>query len=418
MDYIEGENLSIMVKKGGPLPVEKAVKYITEVGNALEYVHQHYINHLDIKPANIMVRRKDDMPILIDFGLSKQYDSEGFQTSTTPTGISHGYAPIEQYNDGGVKEFYPQTDVYSLAATLYYLVSGKVPPHATNLIENELAFPEAFPYFLKEPISKAMSLKRQGRHETVKEFISSLKPEDETTVIEVPNSNGSIQTTENERSEDIPLSQNSNRNISTSENQTNNDPGKKRKKNKGIKTRERRKYNFPAFFKKNRNAIIGFCLAIGVITGGVLVAIFSNPDNSIPEEISKGNAFSSPQNKITTDPFVKEVRHFNYNNELGEYSYTGPLDKDGRPHGKGSALFTSGELKGNIYTGEFKHGIFDGANAHYYLRNGDEFEGTFKNNKYSYGTYTIKSSGEYFKGSFKNGQPAQGDWYNKSGKKL
>ena len=266
MDYIEGENLSSMIKRAGPLPVEKAIKHITEVGNALEYVHQHHINHLDVKPANIMIRRSDDSPILIDFGLSKQYDSEGLQTSTTPTGISHGYAPIEQYNDGEVKEFYPQTDIYSLAATLYYLVSGKVPPHATSLTQNDLSFPEGFPYFLREPISKAMSTKRGHRHESVKEFIGSIKPEDEVTLIEVPNRNRSLPTSEEKKDGNILVSNRSGslptsgkNNISTS--------NPKENKNKGIKTRERRKYNFPAFFKKNRNAIIGFCLAIGIITG-------------------------------------------------------------------------------------------------------------------------------------------------------
>ena len=85
MDYIEGESLSEMVKRNGPLPEGKAVNYIGKVGEALEYVHARKINHLDIKPANIMVRRSDDNPILIDFGLSKQYDSSGNQTSTTPT---------------------------------------------------------------------------------------------------------------------------------------------------------------------------------------------------------------------------------------------------------------------------------------------------------------------------------------------
>lgn len=124
MDYIIGESLSDKVKRLGALSADDALRYIKEVAKALEYVHDKRINHLDIKPANIMVRESDDSPILIDFGLSKQYDSDGNQTSTTPTGISHGYAPLEQYNDGGVKEFSPQTDIYSLAATLYFLLTG------------------------------------------------------------------------------------------------------------------------------------------------------------------------------------------------------------------------------------------------------------------------------------------------------
>lgn len=184
MDYIEGESLSAIVKREGPIEPDKAVKYIEQVSEALEYVHSHHVNHLDVKPANIMIRNKDDKPILIDFGLSKQYDSEGLQTSTTPTGISHGYAPIEQYNDGGVKEFSPQTDVYSLAATLYYIVSGKVPPHATELSQNDLIFPVGFPYFLKSPITKAMSTRKNYRHDSVKEFITSLKAKDDSTRFE------------------------------------------------------------------------------------------------------------------------------------------------------------------------------------------------------------------------------------------
>lgn len=174
MDFIEGESLSAIVKRNGPLEEVKAVRYIDKVGEALEYVHSHRMNHLDVKPANIMVRKKDDEPILIDFGLSKQYDSEGNQTSTTPTGISHGYAPIEQYNDGGMKEFSPQTDLYSLAATLYYILSGKVPPQATRLADEELIFPVSIPPILIGPISKAMSFGRKKRHESISEFIKEI----------------------------------------------------------------------------------------------------------------------------------------------------------------------------------------------------------------------------------------------------
>ena len=94
--------------------------------------------HLDIKPANIMIRKRDNRAILIDFGLSKQYDTAGNQTSSTPVGISAGYAPMEQYQQGGVNEFSPETDIYSLGATLYYLVTGKVPPQAATIVDEGL----------------------------------------------------------------------------------------------------------------------------------------------------------------------------------------------------------------------------------------------------------------------------------------
>lgn len=174
MDFIEGESLAEKVKRNGPLAVDKALYYIKAIGQALEYVHSQRMTHLDVKPANIMVRQKDDKPLLIDFGLSKQYDTEGHQTSTTPVGISHGFAPMEQYNDGGVDEFSPQTDLYSLAATLYYLLTGVIPPQATRLIDEELTFPTSIPEYMIPAISKAMSSGRRNRHETVGEFLAEL----------------------------------------------------------------------------------------------------------------------------------------------------------------------------------------------------------------------------------------------------
>ncbi|MDE7419386.1 MAG: serine/threonine protein kinase [Muribaculaceae bacterium] len=175
MDYIEGKTLAEIVRQSGPIAKDKAITYLEKIGEALEYVHKHNITHLDIKPANIMIRTIDERPILIDFGLAKQYDSNGLQTSTTPVGISHGYAPIEQYSDGGIKEFSPQTDQYSLAATLYYILSGVTPPHATKLIEDELTFPQTIPAQLIGPISKAMSASRKKRYENVGAFIKDLK---------------------------------------------------------------------------------------------------------------------------------------------------------------------------------------------------------------------------------------------------
>lgn len=114
MEYIEGESLGDVVRRCGPLAEKDAVEYIRAVASALDYIHQRRIMHLDIKPANVMLRKEDNRAILIDFGLSKQYDAEGNQTSSTPLGISAGYAPMEQYQQGGVQEFSPETDIYSL----------------------------------------------------------------------------------------------------------------------------------------------------------------------------------------------------------------------------------------------------------------------------------------------------------------
>lgn len=184
MDYIEGETLAEKVKRDGPIPESKALQYIKKVGNALDYVHNHNVTHLDVKPANIIIRQDDGTPILIDFGLAKQYDAKGQQTSTTPTGISHGYAPMEQYSDGGVREFSPQTDLYSLGATLYFILSGVVPPQAAKLIEDDLTFPQIISPRLIPPISQAMATIRKNRFDSVATFIKKLDEATESNTIE------------------------------------------------------------------------------------------------------------------------------------------------------------------------------------------------------------------------------------------
>ena len=175
MEYIEGESLNDMVNRRGALPEDMAVSYIKQVASALDFVHQHSINHLDVKPANIMVRKEDRQAVLIDFGLSKQYDASGEQTSTTPVGISHGYAPMEQYNAGGVGTFSPQTDIYSLGATLYKLVTGNTPPQAIEIFNDSLPELSAnISSFVVEAIKKAMQPKKAERYNSIKEFVFKL----------------------------------------------------------------------------------------------------------------------------------------------------------------------------------------------------------------------------------------------------
>ena len=178
MDFIEGENLNDKIQREGPLSEEKALGYIRQVADALSFVHGHNIMHLDVKPANILVRKSDDKAILIDFGTAKQYDSEGSQTSTTPIGLSAGYAPIEMTKPGGVQTFSPETDVYSLGATLYYLVSGQNPPDASERMEmimdgEKFKLPETLSATTANAIEQSMQA-RKKRIQSVDEFVKLL----------------------------------------------------------------------------------------------------------------------------------------------------------------------------------------------------------------------------------------------------
>lgn len=206
MDYIEGESLGDMVKRRGAIPEAEAIGYIKQAGDALSYIHSKSINHLDIKPSNLMKRREDGSIVVIDFGVAKQYDSETNEgTTTTPVGISKGYSPNEQYMLGGVQSFSPQSDVYALAATLFKLLTGNTPPEAALVIEDGIPKEELTAHHVSSSTISAIELamlSRRRRTQSVELFLQSLlvktptsspASDDESTIViasvETPSSN-------------------------------------------------------------------------------------------------------------------------------------------------------------------------------------------------------------------------------------
>jgi len=188
MEYLDHGSLAELVKQRGRLSEADALSYIRQIADALRYIHARKMNHLDVKPGNILIDETDGA-VLIDFGLSKRYDDEGNQTSTTPVGISHGYAPLEQYKKGGVGTFSPSTDIYSLGATLYRLVTGETPPDANDVNDEGLpAFPSCVPPSVAHAIEQAMQPRRKDRPQSVDAFLALLdadaKVDDERTVLD------------------------------------------------------------------------------------------------------------------------------------------------------------------------------------------------------------------------------------------
>lgn len=172
MDYIEGHSLSEIVKQEGPLPEARALKYIRQVADALQYVHEHNRLHLDIKPGNIMINGQDNA-ILIDFGASKQYDEEDGENTSTLLGKTPGYAPLEQIGNDVVK-FMPATDIYALGATLYKLLSGVTPLSANLLASGEELVPlsTGISESMRKAVTSAMQINKKKRPQTIPEFIS------------------------------------------------------------------------------------------------------------------------------------------------------------------------------------------------------------------------------------------------------
>ncbi len=139
MEYLSGESLVNYINRKGALTEQETNELLLPVIRAIATLHGENLAHYDIKPDNIVLTTDKSgnlRPTLIDFGLAKHYDGQGQATSTTQSrGFSPGYSPIEQY--GGIHKFSPQSDVYSIAATIYHCLVGHVPAEAPALDINE-----------------------------------------------------------------------------------------------------------------------------------------------------------------------------------------------------------------------------------------------------------------------------------------
>ena len=172
MPYLPGGSLKEWVLSYGKMPEGQALHYICQIAEALKYLHeQKHLCHYDVKPANILLDRNDNA-VLIDFGISKNYDSNGHETSTTPIGMSDGFAPIEQYHQM-VVNYSPKSDVYALGATLYFLLTGMTPPSAVERVQgDDLSFDSDISAQTCELIRRAMKLAIKDRLQNVEAFIN------------------------------------------------------------------------------------------------------------------------------------------------------------------------------------------------------------------------------------------------------
>ncbi|MFN6528315.1 serine/threonine-protein kinase [Nostoc sp. ChiSLP03a] len=118
--FINGQNLLAELKQQGTFNEEKIWEVLLDLLNILKKVHQHKVIHRDIKPENIIRRSTDGKLVLIDFGISKQLTMTVITNPVTRIG-SPGYAPLEQIQDG---KAYPASDLYSVGATCFHLLSG------------------------------------------------------------------------------------------------------------------------------------------------------------------------------------------------------------------------------------------------------------------------------------------------------
>ncbi len=166
----------------GQMPEGDAINIICQVAQAVDTIHGEKLLHLDIKPDNIVMKTNDSgevYPVLIDFGVAKHFGKDNKPTSHLQAkGASAGYAPQEQYDEGGITEFSPKYDIYALGAVLLFLLTGKNPPSAFKISPNqaELAamIPPTVTASTRAAILGAMKPSAFERTESIADFVAQL----------------------------------------------------------------------------------------------------------------------------------------------------------------------------------------------------------------------------------------------------
>ena len=182
MDFVEGETLKARLEKTGPLPWEQAKGIFLPAIQAMEQVHQAGLVHRDISPDNLMLTPDGKVKIL-DLGAAKDLSvNNGASSMQVAKG---GFSPFEQYTQRGSSG--PWTDVYAMAATVYYTLTGKLPPVATDrVVEDTISWEEpglkALSAQALEALQKAMVISAKNRMQSMEElekglYSTTVKPE-------------------------------------------------------------------------------------------------------------------------------------------------------------------------------------------------------------------------------------------------
>ena len=190
MEYIAGEDLAEMMEQNGAaFPLEDVLKWAKQLCDALEYLHSQNIIHRDIKPQNLKLTPNGQI-VLLDFGLAKGNASDAPHQSAAKSifGYSRNYASLEQIQGAGTE---PRSDLYSLSATLYHLLT-EIPPadaltRAMNVLNNQ---PDPLiaanlvngkvPRGVAEILQKAMALNAAERPASAVAMRSMLEESDKT----------------------------------------------------------------------------------------------------------------------------------------------------------------------------------------------------------------------------------------------
>ena len=401
MEYISGQSLDSVIIKAPHhcLDAATALGYTQQLGSALSFMHGKGMLHLDVKPANAMVK-DDGTVVLIDFGLSKQYAANGEPESSTKVGAgTPGYAPLEQasYREG--KGFPTMMDVYALGGTLYKMLTGQRPPEASEILNDGFPIGEmkqhGVPPQVAACVRKAMAPLKKDRYKTIDQLLNALAQcslhggsydelNEATTIAEVdvigvvkPQPTAQPKVTPQPKPQVTPQ------------------PKVVPVPSSPIDEEEK---------KSNKSKMV-----IGAVVAVAAIIAF----NAVPRggKTTGGKTVPDTIEAIETHEITDTIPFMcaDYTNGW----WMGTVNKDNQPAGKGVFYFRDDDKDGrSVYRGCIYRGAReDMGKATLTYKNGNYYEGTFSNNSFDKGTLWIFTDSLVYVGTFLNNDFYKGTLY-------
>ncbi|XHX76881.1 MAG: serine/threonine protein kinase [Stenomitos frigidus ULC029] len=173
MDYVTGQTLAELMRSQKPLSEAQAVQYIRQAGSALSVIHRHGLLHQDVKPQNLVRPTGAAFVVLVGFSITPS--SIPVEVDRADSLLANPYAAIELQQ---AKELTAATDIYALAATLYFLVTQQIPIAASYRQQMPLVLPRQLQPQLSTAIERAilsgMALNAQERPQTIADWLALL----------------------------------------------------------------------------------------------------------------------------------------------------------------------------------------------------------------------------------------------------
>jgi len=182
MNYIDGQSLSSVIREKGKLPIDEAVRIVSDICKALEYAHSEGVVHRDIKSDNILIDKRGNV-IVTDFGIAKAAEGTRLTQTGTTMGTPEYMSPEQARGEG---ELDSRTDIYSLGIVLYEMLTGGVPFTATTPLGVAMKQAQdpppppreldvSIPDWLEAIVLKCLAKDRGERYQTAAELLADLQ---------------------------------------------------------------------------------------------------------------------------------------------------------------------------------------------------------------------------------------------------